>query len=561
MSEVRHYARHIMLKRSVWHFRMVVPLDLRSTVGLSEVRISLRTGYARRAAVKARRLAAAGEAMFNRIRKKELPDMDRRELARMIKVYFQQHLDDYEDHMVMNGPDTEERHKESLAELGAIRERVQKSIALRRYDTVSEDVARFTRDNELDAAPNSPEYRIIAHEILKANLDMLTVLFHRQRGDYNSEDALLAKYAEEVAPPPTTTARPAPVEERPPGITLFKLIDKYCEHKISLGQWTGRGVVENRRKFQPLRFILGDVPVSTIDTDTAMYVLDCLRRLPMRLDAARFRDRPLGDLLDLEGEKRLSVKTINDRMADATGLFKYAVKNGHAPRNWFSEISLRDNEGDDEKRLPFTVADLALIFAPETFLDHCGAQASRYWIPILALYTGARLEELSQLRMEDVYEIEDILILDLNDKGSKRLKNKSSRRLVPVHDVVRHDLGFEQFVANQRRAGSEQLFNDLPYNSQRFGHKPSRDFNRYLRKIGIEKKKTFHSFRHTFIDFLRNKDVSDDHIASMTGHKPVGKSPIPKNYKGKHWIHFVVEKVVTKICYEIAASSLTGIKP
>lgn len=136
MSEPRHYARHIMLKRSVWHFRMVVPLDLRSAVGLSEVRISLRTGYARRAAVKARRLAVAGEAVFNRIKKKELPDMDRRELAKMIKVYFQQHLDDYEDHMVMNGPDTEERHKESLAELGAIRERVQKSIALRRYDTV-----------------------------------------------------------------------------------------------------------------------------------------------------------------------------------------------------------------------------------------------------------------------------------------------------------------------------------------------------------------------------------------------------------------------------------------
>ena len=73
--------------------------------------------------------------------------------------------------MVMNGPDTEERHKESRAELEAIRERAQKSIALRRYDAVSEDVARFAWDNELDAAPESPEYRTIAHEILKAGLD------------------------------------------------------------------------------------------------------------------------------------------------------------------------------------------------------------------------------------------------------------------------------------------------------------------------------------------------------------------------------------------------------
>jgi len=384
MSEARHYARHIMLKRSVWHFRMVVPLDLRSTVGLSEVRISLRTGYARPAAVKARRLAAAGEAMFNRIRKKELPDMDRRELARMIKVYFQQHLDEYEDHMVMNGPDTEERHKESLAELGAIRERVQKSIALRRYDTVSEDVARFTVDNGLDAAPDSPEYRTIAHEILKANLDMLTVLFHRQQGDYNSEDALLAKYAEDAPPQPAPPVQTAPVAQATPGIGLCELIDKFCADKIKRGYWRGRGITEGPRKFEAIRFILGDVPVSTINAETALQVLDGLQRLPMRLDAARFKGKSMNDLLDLEGEKRLSVKSINMRMDDATGLFKFAVKHGHAQMNWFSEVRLRDDESDEDKRLPFTKADLGLIFAPETFLEYCGADVS----PLLASHLG-----------------------------------------------------------------------------------------------------------------------------------------------------------------------------
>ena len=167
----------------------------------------------------------------------------------------------------------------------------------------------------------------------------------------------------------------------------------------------------------------------------------------------------------------------------------------------------------------------------------------------MALYTGARMEELAQLDVADIYEVEDVLALDVNDKGRKRLKNKSSRRLVPVHDVVRRDLGFEQFVADQRRAGHERLFHELPYTQQRYGHKPSRDFNRYLRKIGIGEEKTFHSFRHTFIDFLRNMDVRESHIASMTGHKPVGKSPIPKNYKGKHWIHFVVEKVLLNVDY------------
>ena len=52
------------------------------------------------------------------------------------------------------------------------------------------------------------------------------VLFHRQQGDHNSEDALLARYAEDVPPPPTPTIQAAPVEEVSPGVTLFELIDK-----------------------------------------------------------------------------------------------------------------------------------------------------------------------------------------------------------------------------------------------------------------------------------------------------------------------------------------------
>jgi len=556
MSEARHYARHTMLKRSVWHFRMVVPLALSSTVGLSEVRISLRTGYARRAAVKARRLAAAGEAMFNRIRKKELPDMDRRELAKMIKRYFQQHLDEYEDHMVMNGPDTEERHKESLAELEGIRERVQRSIALRRYDTVSEDVARFTRDNELGAASNSPEYRIIAHEILKANLDMLTVLFHRQQGDYNSEDALLAKYAEEDAPPPTTTARPAPVEEAPPGITLFELIDKFCEFKTKTGKWTGRGIKENPRKFFLLKFILGDAPASSINADTAMDVFDCFQRLPLRLDAKRYAGRPLEAIISMEHEKRLTVKTINLHMEWASALFKQAIKWGHVDRNFFDGLRLSDDESDDEKRLPFEVDDLSSIFAPEVFWENCKKGIEQFWLPVLALFTGARMEELAQLWVEDVYEMEGVLVLDINDNGPKRLKNKTARRKIPLLDFVRHDLGFEEFVKAQSKAGHQRILPHLPYTQMRYGHKPSRDFNRYLRKLGFEKEHVFHSFRHTVIDSLRNKDIRDDVIASMTGHSNGANLPIPKNYKGHHKVSFIVEKVLPHIDYGVDLSHL-----
>lgn len=44
----------------------------------------------------------------------------------------------------------------------------------------------------------------------------------------------------------------------------------------------------------------------------------------------------------------------------------------------------------------------------------------------------------------------------------------------------------------------------------------------------------------------------------MTGHKPVDKSPISRNYKEKHWIHFVVEKVLSNVGYGIDLSHLIG---
>jgi integrase len=405
---------------------MAVPLDLRSRVGLSEVRISLKTGYSREATTKARKLAAAGRTIFTQIRNHDMPELDRRELARMVKVYFNEHLLEYEDHTIMNGPDTEERLKESLDELTAIRENIRKNIALRRYDTVVTDVAHFSEANELETPPDSPEYPIIAHELLKANHDMLTVLFHRQQGDFGQEDDIIAKYAvEDVQSVQAATS----IEENT-GITLSELIDKYCEFKITTGKWTGRSITEGPKKFSTLRFVLGDVPVNTINADTAMHFLDCLRRLPMRLDAARFKGKTLDDLLAMEDEKHLTVKSINMRMEDATGLFNYAVENDYAEKNYFQNKRLRDDESDEERRLPFTDEDLALIFGSENYLEYCGKDASRYWLPILGLYTGARLEELAQLHVEDIRKEDGILVLDINDKGDKRTKNKSSRRLV-----------------------------------------------------------------------------------------------------------------------------------
>jgi integrase len=393
--------------------------------------------------------------------------------------------------------------------------------------------------------------RHLSHELLKMYADLSTIFAHRVRGEYNADDLLLAKYDFSQAQVSTLPVGPTDDPQvKDQGMTLFKLIDMYCDLKISTRAWTGRGVNENPKNYDKIKFILGDMPIKDITVDTAMSMLDSLRRLPTRMTSKKYQGLSLEQMLSMEHASLMATKTINSRMEEASGLMEQAKNWGYVDRNCFAGVKIKDDDSDEDRRYPFTTEDIQSIFNPETFLQFCAGRPAHYWVPVLALFTGARLEELAQVFVEDVYELDGVLVLDINDKEGKRLKNKNARRKIPIVDLVRYDLGFEKFVEAQRAAGEQRLFSELTYTQQRRGHRISKDFGRYLKKIKMGPKKSFHSFRHTFIDFLRNKDIRDDHIASMTGHGDT-KNIIPRNYRQKHWIHFVVEKVADHIEFDV----------
>ena len=80
-----------------------------------------------------------------------------------------------------------------------------------------------------------------------------------------------------------------------------------------------------------------------------------------------------------------------------------------------------------------------------------GAQgAAGFWLPIAALFTGARQAELAGLRVSNVQELEGVplLFIVVNRRAGKRIKTKASERVVPVHpELVK--LGFLNYVAER----------------------------------------------------------------------------------------------------------------
>lgn len=124
----------------------------------------------------------------------------------------------------------------------------------------------------------------------------------------------------------------------------------------------------------------------------------------------------------------------------------------------------------------------------------------------LAAYTGARREELAALKVNDV---KDGWI------AIRGAKTDAGDRDVPVHKSVAPTLSR---LIGSRKAGyvMEGLDED------KWGHRGDalgKRFTRLKAAAGHGRGKTFHSIRHTFSQALRERDVREDLVADLMGHR------------------------------------------
>ena len=156
-------------------------------------------------------------------------------------------------------------------------------------------------------------------------------------------------------------------------------------------------------------------------------------------------------------------------------------------------------------------------------------------MPLLALYSGARLGELAPMCADDVKVdpssgVPFITVIEDEDAG-RSVKTENSVRAFPIHpELVR--IGFLEFVSHRRTAdgSSARLFPLLtPGSRGGFGEAFSKWFGRYKKSLGIDNKKSvFHSFRHGFKDALRAGGVNEDVNDALTGHS--GGNSVARGY-------------------------------
>jgi integrase len=362
-----------------------------------------------------------------------------------------------------------------------------------------------------------------------------------------------------------------------PSILLSELWEQYqAEHKKA-GRWAPSTIKKYQPQIRTMIQVVGDVPINTISSDQMREYRQILDNLPPNFSKKDYKDLTGIKLADLKGKfvKHLDISTILGYMDLASSLFDFAVDNEYIERNPIPKgIIPHKKVRPKDKRHAFSdPEDLERIFERQLFLSWSKDKPERFWVPLLALYTGCRLEEACQINVTDVKQVDDLwciefsgatTALELEDgkkRGeSKKLKTGSSPRTIPLHPFLVEDLRFPQYVQKQHDAGKEMVFQHLVPVKERTGvlsHYLSKQGNYYLKrnvKIGDDRKK-FYSLRHTVATHLQNQMVTEWMIEELEGR--AGKTETSKTYAKGFRMPVLYREAILKLNYKVDLSHLT----
>ena len=327
-----------------------------------------------------------------------------------------------------------------------------------------------------------------------------------------------------LPPPPAVL----PSSAAAPEDLLSVRIGKFIEHMDGQNR-SAKNLLDTEHTLRLFLALGGDKPIQAVTADDIDAFMGAMRVWPANA-SKKPAYRGLSPIevvakAKREGSPGLAPRTREKHLDRLRLFFGIWVKRRLIPFNPCDGFQVTNKAQDEARsREPFSSEDLKAIFSPEC-VPH--TQPHKYWPPILALYSGARVNEIAQLFVDDIEEIAGIWGMHIR----RQTKNKSSRRFVPLHpELIR--LGFLDYVNDVRQARFEHVFPGLTWGENGPGDVIGDWFNRtYLRKTcGITNPaKVFHSFRHTFATAAERAGIPDGRIAQLTGHS-TGSTVLRQHY-------------------------------
>ena len=563
-----------------FYFRLVVPKDLRPQLQKREIRIFLGASKKLEAQRKAGVYSAIIWNMFDAVRRgdKRVDKLTADKIKEIVRKHVEDRLfqDEIEratkkaipvrtDNPHFWEDDIRETVEEetSRAITGWEEYEYQCMVALDRrdYTEVEESAGELLEENGLNADKNSMEFRYLSGELLKGELHVAREILQRLR--YGTFDApyLMPKEAPEWAMPEAK-----PKSHPHANLKLSETVKVFIEEKAEEKQVRASTKAQNTMRLNQLVTWTNDPAITDITQDMLRDVMKVLSFYPKGKETSKkYRTWSLGKIrkqeADIPEEDRLSIKTRQDYIGLYNSFLRW-LKTRYELSLWLDDIlkAPKDTSSPDTKRAMFSQDDLINIFSlPEYVAED--EKPYKFWLPLMALFTGARREELLQLHLSDFIIKDDtkcINITDLEDEdgksaGVKHVKNKASRRIVPIHDELLN-LGLWRYVEELRAEGCKRLFEEIEPSGldNKYGNSLSQGwYSNVLKKAGVKGdkangKKAFHSYRHTFISHCEHRRIYEPYVCRITGHgykSDVHTAVYTKSYPANDLKREVMDKV------------------
>jgi integrase len=446
--------------------------------------------------------------------------MNQADIEALIHRWTRDALEAAELDRVVGGPVSEEQRDSHITALDVGLEDTQHDLMACKYARIAPDVDDLLREYHLPPVDHSSDsFKRLCRELLKARLTFIRTELDRWDGNYTAPTNGNGSGGQHTGKSDDASV---PVESF---LMLSAAIPAYLAHYAHRAPGTIEGKRSTLRRFLEL---IGDKPVHRITKKECVVYRDTLLKVPTHIHK-RFPGKSVKDVLAMmaDGTVKASIplltrNTANQELMHVNHFMEWLINEGkRPPGNPVAGIAF---EGIEKKaREEYTDSDITTIFTSEDFTRQLGeSEYARYFLPLILLYSGCRREEAAYLALADVKQGGGgIWYFDIapDPTRGRRLKNKASRRKVPIHSHL-IELGLLNYVDFMKNRGESLLFPKPPDKARgrlTLGDTVSKYWARVVRGLGLQGK-TLHGFRPTLTTRLHAAGVDGETRRALLGH-------------------------------------------
>jgi integrase len=483
---------HLMRIGGIYYYRRRIPEDLIEAYSPKrEIKFSLKTKDKRKAEQLARleSVRIDQEFLLHRAQlaqKNQVHSLSNDAITKLSQEFFHEALSIDDERRVDS--EIDDGYLESIS---IANELFKESYANGLTGDIAFIVDHALKQHGLNVFKQSADYRKLTYEFIKAGLKSLKVIEQRQQGEVI-----------DTPPPPPKLEATGSDSDSLEALRDYWLLQPTKKAGIKKSR---TAIAEAATVIKKFREYVGDLKPSEVKKEHVVLLKDKM------LEAGS------------------SPATINKSRGILAAIFSCAESNAKIPTNPFYGMEkLAVPRGEVEK--PYTVEELKAIFNSPIYTEgyrptRFNGEAS-YWLPLLGLYTGARLSELGQIFTDDIGNEDEIdYIMIKPDVSSGRSVKDNKPKRIPIHsDLIK--MGFLDYCRKIKEQGHKQLFPELKLSRKdgKLAEKWAEWWRDYVRDtIKVTRiPQPFHAFRHTFIAHGRRYSMDSDLRRIIEGHTPTG---------------------------------------